>query len=419
MSFEKYAKSQTQPEAKPEEKKPQAQTLEEEISTHNKKRAQEKNEAEHKQPVAGKGETLAEILADNEKSSLFSQWMEEMVEANTEDHELFGRLVSKELKPDDFEKLDELRAEFIERMNDAARVEKTITPELVTELATDSQELQRLINMVGTEKAVKAFKSQIKTIAVTDFETFEDLQQSVDALQSYESGELGILKARVEKLCKEEGISAEEYWLILSVKDEKKREKAFIDMARKSWGTGFMSELKRIGDWVLNDDNARNKIKRLTSKEEVDEIAAQLEEHKKKLVGALVGSVEKNESLRNAFTRQIVGSGESEPSKIAGMKEAEKEAETISTEQKKVFDSEIGKVQQAWTTYKKQEPNWDKLTEDERDLLRESFMKMNDPFKKAKERIEKTKKQPKKGGFWVNIFQTFFGLWNIDKSVLK
>ncbi len=411
MSFEDYIKPKNIPiEEETEEetkKKKRKKSFKELVNEHKNKQAEEAKKAEDAPHAAENGETLSDILSDKEKSAFFGIYAEELGQKD-----LMQRLVEKKLETSDMGKLMGIRIQFIEKMHAAEAVGEFITPERLADLGQRDSDFQELMNIVGSKKSSETIKRTLKRIALLDENQFASLQERVEMLRSFENGEIKILNDHVEGICQKEGVSAEKYWERMGITDTQKRKEALINLIRKDWGPDLWGTLKRGGDWLTGKRFSREKIDRLVSKEQLEEVADEYNKHKQDLLGVLSNTIN-SDHLRNTFAGEAINERATEQP-ATGMEEAKKEAKVTLNERLQQADTqEQWVIERDKATQNLGKRKFGDLTSQEREEIKESFVE--------KLRTER-KKTLQRQGFWAMLFQAIFGdlfASDYDKSKLK
>jgi hypothetical protein len=361
------------------------------FETYNKEKekiAKEELPEDEREPE--KEETLAEIMADKEESHLFGLMLEEDKDANKD---MAARFAAGKLNPEDFADLEIQRKAFTEKMDNAENISKELTSESVMEMGRQDPKLQEIINISGPEKMLSAVKAELAEVAIKDPARFDKLSKSVEIMQSFEKGRLKDLDDSVKEYCKKEKIDSKDYEKIAAIKDTAEGKKAFSELIRKSWGTGTLASIARGLDTLsFKTISSLGHEAREKHQSDIEHELAWLDKCKKDIGAALAESIKGNDSMREALSREIIGSPvKKEP---VGFKETKG---TMPTEDQ--FNKD---VDAEWPKYKNdQKLDWVKLTEPEKEKHRDGFMK-----KMSSKNEEKLKG---KRGFWATIILAILG----------
>ena len=323
----------------------------------------------------------------------------EMLRLKGGHEDLYQRLIDGKMEANDIDTLEDLRVEFAEKMYAAENIQKELTTELVGEMGVFDPEFEKIAKLVGAEKTASFIKGTLKEIAITDNVQFEQISDSVKALQSFRDGDMKRLDEEIKDECKKEGFNADEFARTLAIVDDEERQKAMNELVKKKWDRNGFGKLKRalnIGGIFSN-----NEARTLDSvKIQIDSAYATLDGYKKDVGSVLASIIGNNDELIAAMSRKIVGVPEKKelPPSMNDVKES-------------VPDD--ADYQNAWQEHRKNLPNWGSMNDAEQNAARDTF---HDSF------LTKTKNQIRgQGGFWSSIFggllQGIFA--GFDKSSLK
>ena len=352
--------------------------------------------------VKDEGQTLKEIMADDEQNALLGDMVKHG--GNPADKELFARLVSGDMKDADINALSKFRDKFTEKIRQAESIEKELTPDLARYIAENNPDIKKMIGLVSAEGIVGAVQESIKKVAMTDPEKFNKISKSVENIKSFREGDLKKLDDEVKEKCKNEGVDADKFEKVLAIEDGTDRSKAMRDLVRSEWGTGVWASIRRGLDTydttvakLLRSlgpkspgpfSNSEIKAERLaTMKNQVDTALAELDARKKKLGSVLAASIKGNKDLLESMSREIIGAPEKKKESV-GMNEVKKEM------------PDKAKLPEKFKKYRKNIANWDSLDETAKNGWRDKFLKQ--------ETDEAKKNLDAKGGFWAAIFGALF-----------
>lgn len=333
---------------------------------------------EHSTPPA-KGFTLAEILKDKSSSDLFGKLLKKEGQ-----EELALRVIGGKLEADDIHLLEELRLKFVEKIDQSEKIEKLLTKENIAGIARKHPDFAKVINLLGPEKAIKAIRSQMKGLCITDEDRFNAIAEPVVIYDSYQNGQYKESNDRVEKMCEDMGINQQEYLDALAIKDPDEKEKALKKLAKGKYG-------KYRAAWNKISGKNREKLGDLKDAElSLENSIDMLDSYKTDIGDALFTTVHEDD-MRDAMSRELISETAApvaEP-KI-GLGDAKKE--TAGDFNQKEFN-------QDWETLKTNE-SYDALFADEQDALKERFIDQQQ--KKYREKSEKRK------GAWNYFFAALF-----------
>src|SRR3989344_5300725 len=158
-----------------------------------KDKEKEKTEGHPIPPPAG--HTLAEVMQDKTKSDLFLKLLRK------NDDALAMRLAQGKLQESDISLLEDKRKIFSEKITQAEKVEKLLTEENVVDFARNHPDFEKIINLLGPKKAVKAIQSQLKELSVSDEEDrFNKIVHALNEYDKYKNGEYKVVNDEVKKL---------------------------------------------------------------------------------------------------------------------------------------------------------------------------------------------------------------------------
>ncbi len=324
--------------------------------------------------------TLNEILKDQDESALLGRFMEVK-----NDHELAGRMATGTLKQEDLDKLEDYRKDNIEKIGQVKSLETTITPEYVKEFAAHSEEFQKLVNLVGPEKAANAIKSQLREVVASDPARFENMHASLEKLSSFKSKEMKNLETRIREQCKEfkTNLKDEDYAAAMAVADPAEREIALRKKVRGSFGF-----FRKAADYVSFGKFSKPAAEELAkNKAEMDNVIKGLDDHIGAMGGTLNAMISENADVRKAFARELIDEKIPKAAPEKGFESIKKETKDLDT---------------AWVSFRSSN-NFDAQLPAQQDALREQF---------RKETKEAQKTKPAKKGIFARIWAVFF-----DKAV--
>ena len=324
------------------------------------------------------GHTLAEILQDKSNSHLFGRLLER------DGHEdLAQKLIEGKLEKEDLELLEEVRLKFSEKITQSERIEALLTEENVVEIARNHPDFAKIINLVGPKKAIKAIRSQLKEICITDEYRFSAIADPIEAHDSYKKGAYKETNEKVEKMCRDNNISPQEYLDALTIEDPKEKEKALKKLAKGQHG-----KFIRACNVVFGKE--RRNLRDLKDYEALlENSVTELDSYRDDIGSTLFLSISGNDDMRDALSRELVSESAPVAEPKNGFGDAKKE--TMGAFNEKDFDRN-------WEAYKAR-MSYDTSTDSERDYIKDTFV---DSQKEAHK-----KKNAKSKGFWASIFSTF------------
>jgi len=259
-----------------------------------KDKEKEKIEGHPMPPPAG--HTLAEVMQDKNKSDLFLKliWKD--------NGPLAMRLAKNKLEESDISLLEEKRKIFSEKIIQAEKVEKLLTKENVIDFARNHPDFEKIINLLGPEKAVKAIQSQLRELSVSDEEDrFNSIVHAMEEYDKYKNGEYKIVNDEVEKLCKDNKIRPQEYLDALAIKDPIEKEKALKKLATQGYGK-FDKALNWLSRGYLSEDTVASLQ---SSENSLENSITQLDLFHKEIGAVLFSSISGNDSMRKALSDQL------------------------------------------------------------------------------------------------------------------
>lgn len=335
------------------------------------KRMEEGKDEKDGPALARKGHSLGEILKNKNQSRLFGDQLE-----RNGLQELAQRFVEENLQMDDFKLLEAQRLIFSEKMAKAEKIEKLLTPEMIKGLARNHPDFAMIINQTGPEGVMRAIKSQLLEMSLTNPDRFSAIEEAMETHESYNNGEHKEVNDKVTKFCKERGITPKEYLDALEIEDPEKRRKAFKELAIRKYG-GFKQKLNSLSFGAFERSDAN------TLEESAAEFKSSMEELdalKDEVGDMLFLSIAESQDMRNAITREIAGTNE-----IAEVKPGFSDAKEAANFNETEFVSD-------WEAYKT-DIHYDTLDERTKNRFKENFVD-------EKNRAYKQKNK----GFWASIF---------------
>lgn len=267
-----------------------------------------KEEKKEKTTPPPQGHTLAEVLQDKNKSHLFGKLLEQ-----GGNKDLAQRLAEGKLDESDINLLEVERLAFSEKMARAEKVEKLLTKENVIDFARNNPEFEKILNLVGPEKAVKAIQSQLRDISIADEGRFSNIVGAMETFESYKDGEYKEVNDRVEKLLKDNKITSQEYLATLAIEDPVEKEKALKKLVTKSYG-----KYDKICDFLSGGGLSRDTIKDLQDSEtSLESKIAELNTYQNDIGAVLFSSVSGNDNMRNALFSELVNEKSPEEPKFS------------------------------------------------------------------------------------------------------
>jgi hypothetical protein len=357
---------------------------------------QKKAAAEKENPTPDSGKTLTDIASNSEEAKLFGAFIQQR--GDQQEADLAARFMAKQLEQGDMEKLAELRKLHNEKMDGIKRIEGAMTEEYVQEFAENHPYFKNIVGLVGPKKAADAIKKQMRELAATDPDRFDELKMKMDRMLDHKEGEMKQVDAKILEHCKKLGISEKVFLESLKMETAKERNAHLAQHIKKSYGA-----FKSAGNFLSFGRTAKKEaIELARQKEEMDEALEELEFYMMGVGGTLDTIVEGNEDMRQVFTN-IMHAEDKGPiaQERLDMKQAGAEAE-----QEKV------QLQKRWETEKKKTPGYENLSDDDKDALREQFINEEKNVSASKEAARKKK------GLWAS-FIGMFGIESIKKEDLK
>lgn len=278
-----------------------------------------------------KGPTLKEILADNERSSLFAIHLQE-----EGDEELIGKLQSGELSHEELGRLSERRQSFLEIMESAQELKDRFKTKNIAELVKASPELRAIADLVGAEGINAALLRRFDRLAVASPDEFNRLKRAAEDVDRT-SEALDEEDERVAEICRRYGIKESEYLAALQ-SDDQDAVNQLVESRMGKWKK-LWSSRRKINMEVSAADRY-NEIRRLS--EEHDESFAAA-------ARALDMTLGGNAAMHEALVADLMG------------RSPEKEEKELSyTEFMKIAVDEE-QMKKDWTAYRslhEKEPNF-------------------------------------------------------------
>jgi|GEM_PF-2399236 len=352
-------------------------------------------------PAVKQGPSLVEVLRGNN-----SRYLGEMLK-NSEDSEaleLATRMAGGELDEGDISLLEKYRVDFNKRMEAIQQMENSITADNVALFAKGSPEFQKIINLLGPDKAANAIKVEIKNLAFGDQDAqdrFTKIREAVGKMEAFKSDKTSFeeLEGRMEETYEKYKLSDGEFEGAIQEEDPALRTQKMRELVKGKYGG-----LQKLGlFFFIGKGKLDRKAAELSGFK--DDIDATIEERMTGLqekidsVGKVLAiSMDQNQGMRHALSREIIGEQHPDREKNSGFKEIQKELPNI-----KAANEGIDK---AWIAFKT-ESGFDSLTDDaEKEAKKKEFLA---GYK------EQNKDKFKGEGFWSFIFASMFNAL-VDKK---
>jgi len=344
------------------------------------------------------GHTVAEILQDKNNSHFFGSLLERDGQG-----ELATRVATGKLEQDDIDLLAEYRTEFSEKIAQSEKIERLLTEENVIEIARNHPDFAKIIDIVGPQKAIKVIRGQLREICFNNEGRFNAIAEPIEALDSFKNGEYKKTNNKVEKFCKDNLITQQEYLDALAIEDPVEKEKALKKLSSRTYG-GFNKAVNilSLGKWAK--DTTLQGLK--DSETSLEDSVAELDGYKSNIGNVLFLSLSRNGDMRNALSGELLSESVPATESKNGFTDAKSEAVAFN-------DAEFSN---AWAAFKV-EMDYDSFAGDshydrEREEVKDMFIhKQQDMYRK---------KRVGGGGFWASIFATLFeGKINSKRNTLK
>jgi len=332
---------------------------------------------EHEIPPP-KGHVLAEIMKDKKMSHLFGKHLEKEGK-----EELAARLVAGELTEEDIQSLEEQRSLFSEKILQAEKITKLLTKENVIDIAKNSEEFAKIISIYGVEQLIKMVQNHILEIFFTDEERFQLTAEALITSDSHKNGQYKRVGEETEKLCNDNNISQTEYLEAIAIADIKERNEALKKLVTKTYG-----KTKKFFDkfgWVSGGTVDKLELQKQLLERSIDDLNV----YQTNIGAVLAISVIRDDFMRNALSRELMGDKKTGPEPKPGFSDAKQETEAFDDE---AFNKE-------WLKFRK-DSDFDAANDSIKDDIREEFI--SEQTKKYREREVKGK------SLWHSILATLF-----------
>jgi len=366
------------------------------IDSFRKSKDEKKDENKEHPTPPPEGHVLVEILQDKKKFGLFS-----MLLGKDGYGDLALRLVKGELKGDDIGLLEQERLAFSEKLTKSEKIKKLLTKENVIGFARNHPEFEKIINLVGPEKAIKAIQGQLEEISITDENRFDNISDSIQTYDSYKNGKYKEVNDRVEKLCKDKNITPQEYLDALAIKDPKEKEKALKELSKRTYGK-FKSTINFIsrGKWAKNTTLEGLK----TSEISLEDSVAELDNYQRDIGSVLFYSISDNDDMRKAMSNELINERTPEKPKT-GLGDIKQEIGENTLDEDK-FGAD-------WEAFKEREA-YGAAYDNEQGALKDKFLS------EQKEAYKKKNANVGGKGWWHSFLAILFeGKINSKKDTLK
>jgi hypothetical protein len=375
------------------------------MGTETYKKEQERIEKAEREKLLGRPEeeapepmTVAEIMGDNEKSSLFGKMLER--DGDPTDKDVVDRLINKKLQDGDVEVLQKYGAAFEKKWRRVEGVNEELTPELIKEVASQSPDFKKILGVIDSDRATAMFKDRMADLAFTDPALFDKIYKSVDNLTILKKGGVSSNDKYIEKMCKDNNIDEGLFSKALAIKDDVEREDAIREIVRSSWGKGFFGGAGRFFDVISFGAISSDQVEKMSrSKGVIDGLLAELDVRKKKIGNVLASTVKGSPDMLNSLSKAVMGeSTKVEQAGLKKVKEGYPKEQQIDVRygnfKRKIFN--VGGVNKTWAN----------LSDTEKTAQKQIF---------ADEVIADSKKTAKAGGFWASIAEALFGAFLVEK----
>lgn len=271
-----------------------------------------------KPPVGGDKEketTVKDILADKKQSPLFG----EFIKTQPGGEERAKRLFNNESTDDDKKKLSEQQEQFLERQKEAEKLLKAFTPELISQLASKSDELKILVKLGGVEGVHGAIASQLEMLAMREPVRFNSMLDSYNDLLTKAEG----ANKQIEKICQTHGINSKQYLDVLAnTPDEAERQKKLGDLMRPKMDAvkGWRQKTKEKNQ-KIQDEEVGEKAKDADYKWEIDQLRTEYDQELEQVGEVLAISINQDTSMSKAFMGAVLGEKSPTEEKFGGFKE--------------------------------------------------------------------------------------------------
>lgn len=324
------------------------------------------------------GQTLAEILANKANAHMFG----ELLEKNGK-NDLGGKIAKGTLDKYDMSLLEAQRKIFSEKMLKAESVEKLVTKDNLESIAASSDYFAQVINLVGTENAIKVIQTKLKEVSIKDPIKFQEMADAMEEQDSFKKANYKKENDKIEKFLKQHNVDPKEYMEAVAIKDPAEKERAMKALSRKQYGI-FRRALN-----VFSSELGKDTLDDLKNAETSIEAQVKLLQDKERDIGyILFMAMDGNESMRKALAGELVG----EKSPMAPKRTLK--------ESKNAGELDVAKLKKDWEPYKKAK-GFDKsgITTTEQDAIRDSFISEQEKAHEA---------EIAGGSFWDKFFDTMF-----------
>ncbi len=343
------------------------------------RKSKEKEKAPHTTPPPP-GHTLTEVLQDKNKSHLFGELLK-----RDGNEDLALRLASGKLEESDIFYLEQQRKIFSEKMTQSEKIEALLTKDNVIEFARNHPEFEKVINLLGPEKAIKVIQGQLKNISITDEYRFNSIASAIETYEGYRTGELKTVNDKVEKLCKDKKITPKEYLDALAITDPEEKERVLRELSDRTY-SGFSKAINFISRGAFKKNSTLEDLRysEFLMETSIDELNA----YQNNIGAALFASLSGNEEMRSSLFSGLLNEKATEEAK-PGFKDAKKESASNTFTEKKFNED--------WEAYKKAS-GYETASALDQDATKDAFIE------EQKGKYQEKNKQAQ--GFWASIFTT-------------
>ncbi len=329
------------------------------------------------------GKILADILKNQKESAMLAGFLSR--DGKTD---LAERLALGQINESDIDALEEYRINNNEALQQVESLEKVITGKYVENLAESSPEFQKIINLVGAEKAAKVIHTQLQEVVISDPSRFSSMFESLTKLNEYKSGEAKQFEDSLRTQCEKYDIEESKISELLAIEDIDDRDIAIQKYVKSQYGF-----FKKVGDFVTKGKFSRETAHTLSdNKEEMERISEELNQCLSGMANSLHALVSQNEQVRSVFAKEIIEE-----------KQVKKEPEPGFSEVK----TEKQKIETQWNDFKSKN-NFQVADSFTQDNLRAKF---------KQETKQQHQLQPKKKGLWSRLWDNIFDRAVDDKEL--
>lgn len=309
------------------------------------------------------GPSIKEIRADRQKSGFFANMLEQEGQEDLAKKLFFEKDETGKdtamLTGEDFQRLEEYRVQFAEKLDRSERVKTMITPELITEMGALHTDLGYILKAAGSRDISRLVGNYLQTLIFTDSTAFQTIYEGVEKLEQ----KIAARKAKDEEIktkLTQYGIGEEEYLDTL----RRGATQELREMLKENEGRrGIIDKLR---DWQGTQRDARllaaaEGLASSATRQEINRLLDDVQFETEGLASILTATLTNNPDLNRAISK--IMRGETPPKMEANVMGFAEAKQLLLTEEQ---------IQERWEQ-EKLKPEYKKYTDDKKRTHLEEF----------------------------------------------